>query len=117
MSATETRRTADIAAPALTLATRSVARLTAVVRSSMLDELNRPYIRTARAKGLSKVRIVGAHALRNASVPIITLSGWEMISTIAGGIIVVETIFAWPGVGLTIVQAIERHGPPPGYRP
>lgn len=94
--------------PALTLATRSVARLTSVVRSSMLEELNRPYIRTARAKALSKVRIVGVHALRNASVPIITLSGWEMISTIAGGIIVVETIFAWPGVGLTIVQAIER---------
>lgn len=94
--------------PALTLATRSIARLSAVVRSAMLEELNKPYIRTARAKGLSWFRIVGAHALRNASVPIITLSGWELISTIAGGIIVVETIFAWPGVGLMIVQAIER---------
>jgi peptide/nickel transport system permease protein len=96
-----------IVLPAATLAVRSIARLAAVVRSTMLDELSRPYVRTARAKGLSSLRVV-IHALRNAAVPVLTLSGWELISAIAGGIIVVETIFAWPGLGLTIVQAIER---------
>jgi peptide/nickel transport system permease protein len=96
-----------IVLPAATLAVRSIARLSAVVRSSMLDELSRAYVRTARAKGLSVPRIV-LHALRNAAVPLVTLAGWEFVSTLAGGVIVVETIFAWPGLGLTIVQAIER---------
>ncbi len=97
----------SIILPAATLAVRSAARLAAVVRSSMLDELSRAYVRTARAKGLSVPRIV-LHALRNAAVPLVTLAGWELVSTMAGGVIVVETIFAWPGLGLTIVQAIER---------
>ena len=99
--------TLSIILPAATLAVRSAARLAAVVRSSMLDELSRAYVRTARAKGLSVPRIV-LHALRNAAVPLVTLAGWELVSTMAGGVIVVETIFAWPGLGLTIVQAIER---------
>ena len=97
----------SIILPAATLAVRSTARLAAVVRSSMLDELSRAYVRTARAKGLSVPRII-LHALRNAAVPLVTLAGWELVSTMAGGVIVVETIFAWPGLGLTIVQAIER---------
>lgn len=94
--------------PAMTLAARSTARLTAVVRSAMVDELNKPYYRTARAKGLSRLRAVGGHALRNASVTIVTLTGWEAVTILAGGIIVVETVFAWPGLGLTIVQALDR---------
>jgi peptide/nickel transport system permease protein len=73
-----------------------------------MDELNKPYYRTARAKGLSRLRTVGGHALRNASVTIATLAGWETITILAGGIIIVETVFAWPGLGLTIVQALER---------
>jgi peptide/nickel transport system permease protein len=52
--------------------------------------------------------VVGVHALRNASLPIVTLCGWELIRAVAGYSVVVETVFAWPGLGLTAIQAIER---------
>jgi peptide/nickel transport system permease protein len=97
-----------IVLPALTLALPSLARLIMVVRTAMMDELNRQYVKVARSKGLSGLRVVGTHALRNAAVPILTLSGWEVIGALAGNVVVVETIFAWPGLGLTVVQAIER---------
>jgi len=94
--------------PALTLALPSLARMIVVVRTAMINELNRQYVKTARAKGLKLGRVAGVHALRNAWVPIITLSGWEVIGAFAGNVVVVESIFAWPGLGLTIIQAIDR---------
>jgi len=94
--------------PAVTLALPSLARLIVVVRTAMVSELNRQYAKVARAKGMPMRRVTGVHALRNALVPIITLSGWEVIGAFAGNVVVVETIFAWPGIGMTIMQSIDR---------
>lgn len=94
--------------PALTLALPSLARMVMIIRSSMIDELNQPYVKTGLAKGLPFWRLVGMHALRNASLPAITLFGWEIIRAVAGYSVIVETVFAWPGLGLTAIQAIER---------
>jgi peptide/nickel transport system permease protein len=94
--------------PAITMALPALARLVMIVRSSMIDELNQQYVKTCFAKGLPFYRVVGVHALRNASLPIVTLTGWELIRAVAGYSVVVETVFAWPGIGLTAIQAIER---------
>jgi peptide/nickel transport system permease protein len=99
---------AHLVLPALTLALSPLARLTMLVRSSMIDELNQQYVKTARAKGLGFRRILGVHALRNILISFLTLAGWELISTLAGYTVVVETVFAWPGLGLTAIQAIQR---------
>ncbi|MCD6675410.1 MAG: ABC transporter permease [Burkholderiaceae bacterium] len=100
---------AHVVLPMITMALPALARLVMTVRSAMIDELNQQYARTARAKGLSRFRVVGVHALRNALVPILTLAGWEVIRALAGYSVVVETVFAWPGLGLATMQAIERH--------
>jgi peptide/nickel transport system permease protein len=92
--------------PVITMALPILARLTMVVRSSMVDELNEPYIQTARAKNLPSYRVIGVHALRNASIPIVTLTGFELIRALAGYTVLVETVFAWPGLGFTASQAI-----------
>lgn len=94
--------------PILTLSLPALGRIAMVVRSAMIDELNALYIRTARAKGLRSYRIVLVHALRNVAVPTVALLGWEFSAMLAGHTVVVETIFAWPGLGQTAVQAIER---------
>jgi peptide/nickel transport system permease protein len=94
--------------PVITMALPALARLVMIVRSSMIDELNQQYVKTGIAKGLNLYRVVGIHALRNASLPVVTLVGWELIRAVAGYSVVVETVFAWPGLGLTAMQAIER---------
>lgn len=94
--------------PALTLALPAMARILMVVRSTMIDELNTQYVKTCRAKGLRISRIVWVHAMRNSLVPILTLAGWELIRALSGYTVVVESVFAWPGLGLTTIQAIER---------
>lgn len=100
---------AHVLLPMITMALPALARLVMTVRSAMIDELNQQYVKTARAKGLPLVRVVGVHALRNALVPVLTLAGWEAIRALAGYSVVVETVFAWPGLGLATMQAIERH--------
>jgi peptide/nickel transport system permease protein len=94
--------------PALTLAVPAMTRMLMMVRSSMLDELNTQHIKVAIAKGLPFRRVVGVHALRNIAVPVMTLAGWETVRALAGYSVVVESVFAWPGLGLAAVQAIER---------
>lgn len=94
--------------PAVTLALPAMTRLVMVVRSQMIDELNSQYVKTAEAKGLPVFRIVGLHAMRNAAVPVLTLAAWEFIRALSGYTVVVETVFAWPGLGLVALQAIER---------
>jgi len=94
--------------PALTLALPAMTRIVMVVRSTMIDELNTQYVKTCRAKGISAMRIVWVHAMRNAMVPVFTLAGWELIRALSGYTVVVESVFAWPGLGLTAIQAIER---------
>lgn len=97
--------------PALTLSLRPLGRVAQVTRSAMLDQLSKPYIKTARAKGFRERKIVLGQALKNAFIPIITLSGDEAISTLNGAV-VVETVFAWPGLGLLIVSAVTNRDLP-----
>lgn len=98
--------------PAITLAALPMGRITQIVRSSMMDEMNRTYMSTARAKGLKEQTVVMRHALKNASIPIVTLSAWELTRMLAGFSIVVEKVFAWPGYGQLAMQAIERRDLP-----
>ena len=99
---------AHLVLPALTLAMTPIARFTMMVRAAMIDELNKPYVQTARAKGMSLPHILRVHTLRNILVPFLALSGWELITALSGYTVVVETVFAWPGLGMTAVQAIQR---------
>ncbi|GMQ94439.1 MAG: ABC transporter permease [Acidimicrobiia bacterium] len=94
--------------PAVTMAAPMAGRIVMITRSSMIDEFNNQHLRNARAKGLGSVRIVGLHAFKGASVAVLTLAGWELIGALAGFSVVVETVFAWPGLGLTAIQAIQR---------
>lgn len=94
--------------PATTMALPALARMVMIVRSSMIDELNQQYVKTGFAKGLTFYRVIGIHALRNAALPVVTLCGWELIRAVAGYSVVVETVFAWPGLGMTAIQSIER---------
>lgn len=97
--------------PAATLAFKPLGRISQISRSAMLDELAKPYVKAARAKGLTERQIVYTRALRNAAIPILTVSGDEL-SGLLNGAIVVETVFAWPGIGLLTVQAMERRDLP-----
>lgn len=94
--------------PAVTLAARPWGRITQIVRTSMMDEMHKTYMVTARAKGLTEQKVIMSHALKNASIPIVTLAAWELTRMLAGYTIVVETVFAWPGFGLLAMQAIEE---------
>jgi peptide/nickel transport system permease protein len=80
-------------------------------RASMLDVINQDYIRTARAKGLSDRMVWFKHAARNALIPIATFIGPALTGILAGAVIV-ETIFSWPGVGRSIVQAVTQRDYP-----
>ena len=80
-------------------------------RSAMLEVLGDDYVRTARAKGLSPLRVVGLHALRNAMIPVITVIGL-MVGTLLAGAILTETIFSWPGIGKWMVDSIFRRDYP-----
>lgn len=100
-----------ITLPALTLAYAPLGRIAQITRSAMLDEMNQPHIMVARSKGLSEVRIVFVHALKNAAIPVVTISG-DMLSAMLNGAILVETVFAWPGIGLLILQALQRRDLP-----
>src|SRR5438477_5720765 len=91
--------------PAITLGGSLAAILTRMVRTSVLEEMNQDYVRTARAKGLSESQVVYRHALRNALIPIITVVGLQFGSLLAGAI-VTETIFSWKGIGRLTITAI-----------
>ncbi len=91
--------------PALTLAIGAAASLTRLTRSAMLEELFQDYVRTARSKGLRERAVVVGHALRNALITIVTVTGIRF-AALLGGAVIVETIFAWPGIGRYVVDAI-----------
>ena len=91
--------------PAFTLSLPSIAMISRMTRSSLLEVLKEDYVRTARAKGLSKKAVILRHALKNALIPIVTLSGLQM-GQLMGGAILTETVFAWPGLGRLMVRAI-----------
>lgn len=93
--------------PAITLGFAFAASVTRISRSSMLDVLSDDYIRTARAKGASPMRVVWRHALPNALIPVVTLSGVEF-GYLLGGAVIVEQIFALPGIGRLVLDAITQ---------
>jgi len=92
--------------PAIAAAAVPFGRLLQVGRASMIDELSQPYVRVARAKGISTSRTVITHATRNALIPTVTLAGYEFASIVGAGLILIESIFNWPGIGYLTYQAI-----------
>jgi ABC-type dipeptide/oligopeptide/nickel transport system permease component len=100
-----------LAMPGITIAFFSLARTARLVRSSMLEVLSQDYVRTARSKGVSEFRVVVHHALRNAWLPVITMLGLEF-GFLLSGVVVVETIFSWPGVGRLVFNAINHRDIP-----
>lgn len=91
--------------PAFAASTFQAARLARLMRSEMLEVLRREYILTARSKGLSEKLVLFRHALKNSSIPIVTVLGLDL-GILLGGTVIIETVFAWPGVGRLTVQAI-----------
>jgi peptide/nickel transport system permease protein len=98
---------AHLVLPAATLLYISVALLLRITRSSMLEELSKDYIRTARAKGLPERVIIRKHALANALIPVVTLSSLLFIGLL-GGVVITETVFDFPGIGRWGVQAAQQ---------
>ncbi|MEZ5741921.1 MAG: ABC transporter permease [Burkholderiaceae bacterium] len=97
--------------PALTLATIYLAFYSRLARASMLDVLGADYIRTARAKGMSRFLVIYKHALRNAVLPVVTYAGLQFAQVISGAVLV-ETVFAWPGLGTLAFESILRRDSP-----
>src|SRR6059036_244076 len=91
--------------PSVTLAAFPTALVARLTRSSMLEILNKEYIRTGRAKGLTERIVVLRHALKNATIPVLTVIGLQ-IGTLLGGAVITESVFAWPGMGKLVVDAI-----------
>ena len=91
--------------PAITLGLFPMARLTRILRSSLLEVLQEDFIRTARAKGLAELRVLVRHGLRNASIPVLTVAGLTY-GNILGGTVITESVFAWPGVGRLALEAV-----------
>ncbi|HEX7101896.1 MAG TPA: ABC transporter permease [Nitrolancea sp.] len=97
--------------PALTLGLYTSAVVARILRSSLIDVLNRDYIRTARSKGLEQRAVLLRHALKNAAIPVITVIGLQ-IGYLLGGSVVTETVFSYPGMGLLAIQAIRGRDMP-----
>lgn len=93
--------------PAITLGTASTASIARLTRSAMLDVLQHDYIRTARSKGLRRSTVIIRHALRNALIPVVTMIGLQFGGLMSGAVLT-ETIFAWPGIGRMVVEAINN---------
>jgi peptide/nickel transport system permease protein len=94
--------------PALTLGIRPLAIIVELTRNSLLEVMTQDYIRTARAKGLSKSRVILKHALKNAMNPVVTaISGW--LASLLAGAVFVEFVFDWKGIGVVIVNALDKY--------
>ncbi len=96
---------AQLIMPSVALALGLMAMFARLTRSVMLEVLSLDYIRTARAKGLREFFVIGKHALKNALIPLVTVAGMQF-GLLIGGTVIIETVFAWPGVGRLVVQAI-----------
>ena len=91
--------------PAITLGTALAALLSRMIHTSLVEVLGEDYIRTARAKGLPERIVVASHAMRNAAIPVITVTGLQ-IGALLSGAIITESIFDWPGLGSLLLEAI-----------
>ncbi len=94
--------------PAITMAVLPLGRITQIVRTAMLEQLREPYVVTARSKGLLEFWVVVRHALKNAGISIVTMSGWELGRIIAGYAIAIEAVFGLPGIGSLVVDSIGQ---------
>jgi peptide/nickel transport system permease protein len=97
--------------PAVTLGLFAMASIARLTRSAVLEVLHADYIRTARAKGLAEVLVVAKHTLKNAAIPIVTITGLQFGGLLAGAV-VTETVFAWPGIGRLAIQSIYNRDYP-----
>ncbi len=97
----------NLVLPTLAMAVGPTANVARLTRSSLLDVIRQDYLDSARAKGVAEWKVILKHALRNALIPVITILGAQL-STIIGGSVVVETVFAWPGIGTLIVTAAQQ---------
>lgn len=97
--------------PATTLALVYIAQYSRLARVNMIDALTADYVRTARAKGLSEIVVIGKHALRNTLIPIVTVAGLQFGQLFAGAVLV-ETVFSWPGMGRLVFDSILRRDYP-----
>jgi len=102
--------TAHVIMPAVTLALRPIGRISQFTRNAMIEELNSPYVLAARSRGLPEHRVI-LQALRNASIPVITIFADDLADLLSGSVIV-ETVFAWPGVGFLLIQGISQRDLP-----
>jgi ABC-type dipeptide/oligopeptide/nickel transport system permease component len=102
---------ASLVLPSVALSVWLLALLARLTRSEMLEVLGQDYVRTARAKGLGAAAVLARHALRNALIPLVTVTGvslgWQL-----GGAVVIEAVFAWPGLGTTLLEAVLRRDYP-----
>ena len=97
--------------PSLTLGLVMAGSIARITRSGMLEVLRQDYVRTARAKGLTEHIVVYRHALRNALIPLLTMTGMQF-GFLLGGTVIVETVFAWPGIGRLAIMAIQTRDLP-----
>jgi len=98
----------NLVLPAITLALLPLGRMVEIVRSAMLDQMREQYVVTARAKGVAEWLVVAKHAMKNTGVTTATMGGWELGRMIAGYTVVVEVVFAWPGMGHLVFEAIKQ---------
>jgi ABC-type dipeptide/oligopeptide/nickel transport system permease component len=101
----------NLVLPALTLGAFTMASIARITRSAVLEVLRADFVRTARAKGVSELWVVTKHTLRNAALPILTITGLQF-GTLLGGAVVTETVFAWPGIGRLAIQSIYNRDYP-----
>ncbi|MBI2156620.1 MAG: ABC transporter permease [Candidatus Rokubacteria bacterium] len=102
---------AHLVLPALTLGAFAMASVARLTRSAVLEVLGADFVRTARAKGLAERVVVVKHTLKNAALPIVTITGLQL-GTLLGGAVVTETVFAWPGIGRLAIQSIYNRDYP-----
>jgi peptide/nickel transport system permease protein len=102
---------ANLVLPVAVLCLRPMGRLAQFTRAAVAAELRKPYVRAATARGIPRRRVVGVHALKNVSVPLVTMGGDELIAVVSSAVII-EVVFAWPGVGSLLLQAIQQRDLP-----
>ena len=102
---------AHLVLPAVALSTIPMATITRMTRSSILEEVKKDYVTTARAKGLTERRVIGHHVRRNALIPVVTITGLQL-GTLLSGAVLTETVFSWPGMGTHLVHAAARRNYP-----
>ena len=102
---------AHLILPSLTLGTSMAAMLSRMIRASLLDVLDEDYIRTARSRGFSELRVILMHGMRNALIPVITIIGLQ-VGVLLSGAIITEAIFDWPGLGSLLLDGIYNRNYP-----